>query len=111
MSGKRQKTRPEQLELAFPTAGRGEAPRANGQGTETLTAKRAHETPADAERLVAGGMEGGLVSAVGEGVPQGSLLSPVLSNLVLDERDQELERCGLRFVRYADDRNVYVRSE
>jgi RNA-directed DNA polymerase len=281
MSGKRQKTRPEQLGLAFPTAGRGEAPRAVGQGTETLTAKRMYENPADTERLmeevcerenclqalrrvktnkggpgvdgmtvrdlpdylkqhwttireqllngtyrpqpvkrveidkpdgsgvrklgvptvldrfiqqivlqvlqrrwdptfsdhsygfrpgrsahqavaraqqyVAEGyrwvidldlekffdqvchdklmariaarisdrrvlkliraflaacvMEGGLVSAVGEGVPQGGPLSPLLSNLVLDEWDRELERRGHRFVRYADDSNVYVRSE
>jgi RNA-directed DNA polymerase len=52
--------------------------------------------------LVVGVMEGGLVSAVGEGVPQGGPLSPLLSNLVLDEWDQELERRGHRFVRYAD---------
>jgi RNA-directed DNA polymerase len=61
--------------------------------------------------LAAGVMEGGVVSAVGEGVPQGGPLSPLLSNLVLDEWDQELERRGHRFVRYADDSNVYVRSE
>jgi len=53
--------------------------------------------------LVAGVMEGGLVSAVSEGVPQGGPLSPLLSNLVLDEWDRELERRGHRFVRYADD--------
>jgi RNA-directed DNA polymerase len=281
MSVKRQKTRPEQLGLAFPTAGRGEAPSATGQGTETHMAKRMHENPADTERLMeevcgrencqqalrrvkrnkggpgvdgmtvrdlpghlkqhwttireqllkgtyrpqpvkrveidkpdgsgvrklgvptvldrfiqqavlqvlqkrwdptfsdhsygfrpgrsahqavaraqqyvaegyrwvidldlekffdrvchdklmariaarisdrrvlklirvflaAGVMEGGVVSAVGEGVPQGGPLSPLLSNLVLDEWDQELERRGHRFVRYADDSNVYVRSE
>jgi RNA-directed DNA polymerase len=281
MSVKRQKTRPEQLGLAFPTAGRGEAPRAAGQGTETLTAKRMYESPADTERLmeevcerencqqalrrvktnkggpgvdgmtvrdlpaflkqhwatireqllkgtyqpqpvkrveidkpdgsgvrklgvptvldrfiqqavlqvlqrrwdstfsdhsygfrpgrsahqavvkaqqylaegyrwvidldlekffdqvchdklmariaarisdrrvlrliraflVVGVMENGLVSAVGEGMPQGGPLSPLLSNLVLDEWDQELERRGHRFVRYADDSNVYIRSE
>lgn len=52
MSVKRQKTRPEQLGLAFPTAGRGEAPSAAGQGTETPAAKRTHENPADTERLV-----------------------------------------------------------
>jgi RNA-directed DNA polymerase len=281
MSVKRQKTRPEQLGLAFPTAGRGEAPRAVGQGIETLTAKRMYESPADTERLmeevcerencqqalrrvktnkggpgvdgmtvrdlpaflkqhwatireqllkgtyqpqpvkrveidkpdgsgvrklgvptvldrfiqqavlqvlqrrwdstfsdhsygfrpgrsahqavvkaqqylaegyrwvidldlekffdqvchdklmariaarisdrrvlrliraflVVGVMENGLVSAVGEGMPQGGPLSPLLSNLVLDEWDQELERRGHRFVRYADDSNVYIRSE
>ncbi|MGC2462530.1 MAG: group II intron reverse transcriptase/maturase [Steroidobacteraceae bacterium] len=61
--------------------------------------------------LVAGVMENGLASAVDEGVPQGGPLSPLLSNLVLDELDQELERRGHRFVRYADDSNVYVRSE
>src|ERR1700758_4479669 len=52
--------------------------------------------------LKAGVMEDGLVSAVEEGTPQGGPLSPLLSNLVLDELDRELERRGLRFVRYAD---------
>jgi RNA-directed DNA polymerase len=61
--------------------------------------------------LTAGVMENGLVSAVDEGTPQGGPLSPLLSNLVLDELDRELERRGHRFVRYADDNNVYVRSE
>ncbi len=61
--------------------------------------------------LTAGVMENGLVSVVDEGTPQGGPLSPLLSNLVLDELDQELERRGHRFVRYADDSNVYVRSE
>jgi RNA-directed DNA polymerase len=61
--------------------------------------------------LTAGVMENGLVQAVDEGAPQGGPLSPLLSNLVLDELDQELERRGHRFVRYADDSNVYVRSE
>jgi len=61
--------------------------------------------------LKAGGMEDGLVSAVEEGTPQGGPLSPLLSNLVLDELDRELERRGLRFVRYADDGNLYVGSE
>jgi RNA-directed DNA polymerase len=55
-------------------------------------------------------MEGGLVSPVDEGTPQGGPLSPLLSNIVLDELDRELERRGLRFARYADDCNVYVRS-
>ena len=281
MSGERQNNRPEQLGLAFPADGRGEAPRADGEGTETLTAKRMHESPADTERLMeevcerencqqalrrvkanrgspgvdgmtvrelpaylkqhwpairaqllkgtyqpepvrrveidkpdgggvrklgvptvldrfiqqavlqvlqrrwdgtfsdhsygfrpgrsahqavaraqqyvtegyrwvvdldlekffdrvghdklmariaarisdrrmlklirafltAGVMENGLVSPVDEGTPQGGPLSPLLSNLVLDELDRELERRGHRFVRYADDSNVYVRSE
>jgi RNA-directed DNA polymerase len=60
--------------------------------------------------LRAGVMEGGLVSPVDEGTPQGGPLSPLLSNVVLDALDRELERRGLRFVRYADDSNVYVRS-
>jgi len=55
-------------------------------------------------------MENGLVSPVDEGTPQGGPLSPLLSNLVLDELDRELERRGHRFVRYADDCNIYVRS-
>src|ERR1017187_8939766 len=61
--------------------------------------------------LNAGVMESGLVSPSVEGTPQGGPLSPLLSNLVLDELDRELERRGHRFVRYADDCNIYVRSE
>jgi len=61
--------------------------------------------------LKAGVMEDGLVSAVDEGTPQGGPLSPLLSNLVLDELDRELERRGHHFVRYADDCNIYVGSE
>jgi group II intron reverse transcriptase/maturase len=53
----------------------------------------------------------GVLVSNDEGVPQGGPLSPLLSNIVLDELDQELERRGHRFVRYADDCNVYVRSE
>ena len=60
--------------------------------------------------LNAGVMNNGLVSPTVEGTPQGGPLSPLLSNLVLDELDRELERRGLRFVRYADDCNIYVRS-
>src|SRR5256885_15907905 len=56
-------------------------------------------------------MEDGLVSPVDEGTPQGGALTPLLSNLVLDELDRELERRGHHFVRYADDCNIYVRSE
>src|SRR5262247_2375809 len=63
------------------------------------------------EFLNAGVMENGLVSPSVEGTPQGGPLSPLLSNLVLDKLDRELERRGLRFVRYADDSNIYVRSE
>jgi RNA-directed DNA polymerase len=61
--------------------------------------------------LNAGVMENGLVSPSVEGTPQGGPLSPLLSNLVLDELDRELEDRGHRFVRYADDCNIYVRSE
>ena len=61
--------------------------------------------------LNAGVMENGLVSLSVEGTPQGVPLSPLLSNLVLDELDRELENRGHRFVRYADDCNTYVRSE
>jgi RNA-directed DNA polymerase len=61
--------------------------------------------------LRAGVMEHGLVSPVEEGTPQGGPLSPLLSNIVLDEFDRELERRGLRFARYADDCNIYVRSQ
>jgi len=61
--------------------------------------------------LNAGVMENGLVSATTEGAPQGGPLSPLLSNVVLDELDRELERRGHRFIRYADDCNIHVRSE
>src|SRR3981189_106619 len=61
--------------------------------------------------LKSGVMENGLVSPSVEGTPQGGPLSPLLSNLVLDELDRELERRGHRFVRYAGDSNIYVRSE
>jgi RNA-directed DNA polymerase len=61
--------------------------------------------------LNAGVMENGLVGPSVEGTPQGGPLSPLLSNVVLDDLDRELERRGHRFVRYADDSNIYVRSE
>jgi RNA-directed DNA polymerase len=61
--------------------------------------------------LNAGVMENGLLSPSVEGTPQGGPLSPLLSNVVLDELDHELERRGHRYVRYADDCNIYVRSE
>lgn len=60
--------------------------------------------------LNAGVMEDGLVRPIDEGTPQGGPVSPLLSNLVLDELDKELERRGHRFCRYADDCNVYVCS-
>jgi len=56
-------------------------------------------------------MPDGTKVAVREGTPQGGPLSPCLSNIVLDELDRELARRGLRFVRYADDANIFVRSE
>ncbi len=61
--------------------------------------------------LQAGIMEGGLVHRNTEGTPQGGPLSPLLSNIVLDELDKELEDRGLCFVRYADDCNIYVKSK
>jgi RNA-directed DNA polymerase len=61
--------------------------------------------------LESGVMENGLVSPVEEGTPQGGPLSPLLSNLVLDELDRELERRKHRFARYADDCNIYVASQ
>jgi RNA-directed DNA polymerase len=60
--------------------------------------------------LIAGVMEDGLVLPVDEGTPQGGPLSPLLSNLMLDDLDKELTRRGHRFCRYADDCNIYVRS-
>ena len=61
--------------------------------------------------LEAGMMSGGIVSARTEGTPQGGPLSPLLSNILLTDLDRELERRGHRFCRYADDCNIYVRSE
>ncbi len=61
--------------------------------------------------LQAGVLEGGLVEATEEGTPQGGPLSPLLSNILLTDLDRELERRGHRFVRYADDSNIYVKSE
>jgi RNA-directed DNA polymerase len=61
--------------------------------------------------LQAGVMQNGLISATEEGTPQGGPLSPLLSNIMLDDFDKELEKRKLRFVRYADDCNIYVKSE
>jgi RNA-directed DNA polymerase len=61
--------------------------------------------------LTSGVLENGLVSPTDEGAPQGGPLSPLLSNLVLDELDKMLEKRGHKFVRYADDCNIYVGSE
>ncbi len=60
--------------------------------------------------LTSGIMQDGLVNKPTEGTPQGSPLSPLLSNIVLDELDKELEKRGLRFVRYADDCSIYLKS-
>lgn len=60
--------------------------------------------------LQSGILSGGLVSQRTEGTPQGSPLSPLLSNIVLDELDKELEKRGHQFCRYADDCNIYVRT-
>ena len=56
-------------------------------------------------------MDAGLVSPRTEGTPQGGPMSPLLSNILLDELDKELERRGHTFCRYADDCNIYVRSK
>ena len=61
--------------------------------------------------LQAGVMDNGLVSSTTIGVPQGGPLSPILSNIYLDKFDKELELRGLRFVRYADDCNIFVKSD
>ena len=61
--------------------------------------------------LTAGVLADGLVSATEEGTPQGGPLSPLLSNLMLDVLDKELETRGLHFARYADECNIYVRSQ
>ena len=61
--------------------------------------------------LRAGIMDGGLISESTMGVPQGGPLSPILSNVYLDKLDKELENRGLRFARYADDCNIFVKSE
>jgi retron-type reverse transcriptase len=61
--------------------------------------------------LKAGVMAGGVQTATEEGTPQGGPLSPLLSNIVLTELDRKLEERGHRFVRYADDCNIYVKSQ
>lgn len=61
--------------------------------------------------LIAGIMDGGIVTQRAEGTPQGGPLSPLLSNIYLDVFDKELEARGHRFVRYADDVNIYVKSQ
>ena len=72
-----------------------------------------HLTPLELIRqyLQAGIMAGGVVMDRSEGTPQGGPLSPFLANVLLDEVDQDLQRRGHRFARYADDCNVYVRSQ
>lgn len=61
--------------------------------------------------LEAGIMQDGVCTPRHEGTPQGGPLSPLLSNILLDELDKELERRGHKFCRYADDQNIYVRSK
>jgi len=63
------------------------------------------------EYLKAGVMENGVVTTTERGTPQGGPLSPLLSNIVLDELDRELEKRGHHFARYADDCNIYVKSQ
>src|SRR3954471_17041818 len=125
MNGMRQKI---QYSLALELVVQGETPVSSPQGAEPFVAKLAPESPALTEQLMeevcdrgnlvrliraflkSGVMEDGLVSPVEEGTPQGGPLSPLLSNLVLDDLDKELTRRGHRFCRYADDCNIYVRS-
>ena len=79
-----------------------------------LVAKRVKDKPVlrlIGRHLRAGLLEGGVASPRTEGTPQGGPLSPLLSNILLDELDKELERRGHRFVRYADDCNAYVQSK
>ena len=61
--------------------------------------------------LQSGIMINGIVTTSEEGTPQGGPLSPLLSNIVLDELDKELEERGHKFVRYADDCNIYVKTK
>jgi hypothetical protein len=79
-------------------------------GKDRRTGERQAVVEADPGISASRGDGNGLVSPVDEGTPQGGPLSPLLSNIVLDELDRELERRGLRFARYADDCNIYVRS-
>jgi|GEM_PF-3800226 len=122
--------------LAFKPEPEGEAPRREAEGAEPFAAGSEAESPASTERLMkevaeaenlrkalkrvlklvreylnAGVLEDGLVKPTEEGTPQGGPLSPLLSNIVLDKLDKELEKRGHRFVRYADDCNIYVKSE
>ena len=80
-------------------------------GGDRAAGDRQENAQADRGFLKVGVMENGLVSPAEEGTPQGGPLSPLLSNIVLDELDRELERRKHRFVRYADDCNIYVRSQ
>jgi RNA-directed DNA polymerase len=61
--------------------------------------------------LKSGAMTGGVVIETGEGTPQGGNLSPLLANIMLNELDRELDKRGLKFCRYADDINIYVKSK
>src|SRR5712691_7601461 len=127
MSGRRQKNWPEQEVLAFPAESRSDAPTAAAQGTETLMATRKSESLAGTERLMeevcelenckqalqrvkankgSPGVDGMTVDELPEYLKQHG---PEIGEQ-LDELDRELERRGHRFVRYADDCNIYVGS-
>ena len=86
-----------------------------GPGVDGMTIDDARDFLCEVLKLIraflnAGVMEDGLVLPVDEGTPQGGPLSPLLSNLMLDDLDKELTRRGHRFRRHADDCNIYVRS-
>src|ERR1019366_10251687 len=109
----RQKT---ELEITLHSVATGEARSASMEGTEARTADIQVESQVAHGPLMEVIVEGdnlrrALVGATEEGTPQGGPLSPLLSNLMLDVLDKELETRGLNFVRYADDCNIYVRSQ
>ena len=82
----------------------------HAHGTSGQTGQGQTTPEADPGYLTSGIMYEGVVQAHSKGTPQGSPLSPLLSNILLDELDKELERRGHRFCRYADDCNIYVKS-
>jgi hypothetical protein len=102
-----------EIHAAAVTGGRRNLPGVADGVSRPSTSKRHHcpEIGLVRRYLQAGMMEGGLVSQRMEGTPQGGPLSPLLSNIILDELDKELEKRGHAFCRYADDCNIYVRSK